>query len=181
MALRSLTAAALLGTLVGLGWHFDAATRVRRSSWELLRHQRLSYGLAFLVAPQSELRPRAFGSSCADCLEFEVDAPDATALQARFEPDQGPPLDVVPRTEGSDTFLQLTPPTVPLEGWLTWRAHSTDPGFGVHPPMCGQALSEIGVRPTRRPSGRVGVRLSLGRTSTGQLDYRLHGPQPFVP
>lgn len=104
----------ILLAIVTMGWLaslFQAPTRLSRTAAEFARHGRLSYALAFLTAPQSELRPAA---------------------------------------------------------------------WGVVPPPCGQALSTIGVRPSRFGDGRVGVALSL--TPRGDsLDMTLHGPQPFVP
>lgn len=163
-------------------WYFDALVRVA-SAWGQFRHHKLPfYALAFLVAPQSEVRPRAWAQPCAGCLEFDVDAPDAHALDARLEFDSGARWPAAVRASHRSEYLEFSLRIErPIDAWLTWKPHSSDPGFGISPPPCGQALSEIGVRPTRRGEGRVGVRLTLTRKPDGVLDYRLHGDQPYVP
>jgi hypothetical protein len=162
--------------------HFDVPMRVLRAYAEFDHHRLPRYAAAFLIAPQSEIRPRAWAEPCAGCLQFDVDAPDPEALNAQLEFDSGAVWPAVVRTEGRRDFLEFRLAAEnPLEAWLTWKPHSSDPGFGLSPPPCGQALSEVGVRPTRRGSGRVGVRLTISRRPDDGLGYRLHGDQPYVP
>jgi hypothetical protein len=163
-------------------WHFDVPRRVQRASGEFRRHGLPMYAAGFLIAPQSELRPRAWAEPCAGCLQFDVDAPEPEALEARLEFDSGAVWPAVVRTEGRREFLEFSlGATRPIDAWLTWKPHSSDPGFGVHPAPCGQALSEVGVRPARRGGGRVGVRLTISSQPDATLTYRLHGDQPYVP
>jgi hypothetical protein len=163
-------------------WHFDVPKRVQRASDEFRRHRLPMYAAGFLIAPQSELRPAAFTDGCAGCLQFDVDAPNARALEARLEFDSGATLPAAVRTERHHELLEFRlSDGRPVDAWLTWKPSASDPGFGVHPAPCGQALSEVGVRPARRGGGRVGVRLTISSQPDATLTYRLHGDQPYVP
>lgn len=185
MRLRLVTAGLLLALLAALAWGLRAPHRVLRAWFEYERHpSRASYALAFLVAPQSELRPAAWGPACGPgCIEFDVDVPDPLGLDARLELESG--AVVTPRlATGSFTGeerlrFDLTV-SRPTDAWLTWKPASLDPGYGLSPPPCGQALSEIGVRPRRLARGRVGVKLTLV-PAPDALREHLHGDQPFVP
>lgn len=157
--------------------------RLFRTLGAFAQHRRPSYVLAFLTAPQSELRPAAWGTDCTtECLEFDAD--DAEALDATLQFDDGTvthPLIVAQRMFSTSERLRFDLALErPTEVWLTWRPESLDPGYGFAPPPCGQGLSTIGVRPSMMDAGRVGVKLTLAPRGDF-VEQTLHGPQPFIP
>lgn len=178
--MRALLVTGIVVTFTGLAWFVDLPLRLMTSAFQFRHHQQLAYSLAFLTAPRSELRPAAWITTCTtECLEFEVDSDDAAALDATLV-----------QTNGITTHAVVDPklqrlrfdvaPTTPTDVWLTWKPQVFDPGYGITPPPCGQALSTIGVRPTRLDEGRVGVKLKL-TPLPDRLEVTLYGPQPYVP
>lgn len=172
-------------TACGLALLLEVPARLFRTLGEFEHHRRLSYALAFLTAPQSELRPAAWETDCTTgCIEFDVDADDAATLDATLEFDDGtvthPLIVVQPMFSSSERLRFDLALETPTDVWLTWKPESLDPAYGVEPPPCGQALSTIGVRPSMVHDGRVGVKLTLAPRGDF-VEQRLHGPQPFVP
>ncbi len=178
--MRALIITGTIVTFSGLAWFTDLPLRVLVTVFQFQHHQRLAYSLAFLTAPRSELRPAAWITNCTtECLEFEVDSGDAAALDATLVQSNG--LTTHPVVDPKFARLRFDfAPTTPTDVWLTWKPQVFDPGYGISPPPCGQALSMIGVRPTRLDDGRVGVKLTL-TPRPGNLEVTLHGPQPYVP
>lgn len=180
--------ALLLGTAVltvcGLGWYVDLVPRALSVRYQYLSHPRLSYALAFLTAPNIEVAPAPIllhivpepGECRAGCLLLAVYS-DPLAVDATLRTDDG--AEFRPTLEDGDLRFQVTL-SGPTEAWLTWKPQVFDPGFGSGDFLCGQALSEVGVRPTRLDDGRVGVRLSLD-PKPDALHFALLGPQPYVP
>jgi len=178
--MRALLITTFIVTLTGLGWLVDLPLRVAVSAFQFRHHQLPGYAAAFLFAPRSELRPAAWITNCTtECIEFEVDSGDADALDATLVQSNG--LTTHPVVDSKLARLRFDfVPNTPTDVWLTWKPQVFDPGYGISPPPCGQALSMIGVRPTRLDDGRVGVKLKL-TPRPDRLEVTLHGPQPYVP
>lgn len=160
--------------------------RVERVWAEFTLHWLPFYALAFLVAPNEELAPgfhvralpggAAAAPCAAGCLLFNVWS-DASAVDATLELDDGRTF--TPKVDGRQ--LKFRPELErPIDAWLTWKPQVSDPGVGSGEVLCGQALSEVSVRPARRPNGRVALRLRLEPTPD-HIASRFLGASPYVP
>lgn len=178
--MRALVITGFIVVVTGLGWLVDLPLRVANVAYQFQHHLMPGYAAAFLFAPRSELRPAAWITNCTtECIEFEVDSGDAAALDATLVQPNG--LTTHPIVDSKLARLRFDlAPTKPTDVWLTWKPQVFDPGYGISPPPCGQALSMIGVRPTRLDGGRVGVQLKL-TPRRDRLEVALMGDQPYVP
>lgn len=182
--MRALVIGTAVLTLCGLGWFIDLGPRAERVWYEYRKQPSLSYALAFLTAPNIEVQPAPIslhivpvpGECRAGCLRFDVFS-DPLAVDATLRTDEG--AEFKPTLDGRALRFQVTL-NGPTEAWLTWKPQVFDPGFGSGEVLCGQALSDVGVRPTRFEGGRVGVKLALAPKADA-LPFTLLGPQPYLP
>lgn len=178
--MRALVITAFIVVACGVGSLVDLPYRVGQTSYQFRHHLLPVYAAAFLFAPRSELRPAAWVTDCTtECLEFDVDSGDAAALDATLIQPNGLTTRPVIDSKRERLRFDFSPATT-TDVWLTWKPHVFDPGYGITPPPCGQALSMLGVRPRRLEGGRVGVQLKLA-PRRDRIEVILLGDQPYVP